>query len=126
MIVSGPCVHEIVEAVHAAQAAEGDERYGLLITGLKAHGRRGRDVKAHTVGGFAVEFEGAVHFEKVEMRTDLDGAIAGIAHLDAEGGAGLVERDWRVGKNDAADGDILHIIHGFLPVFVRGRGGLRQ
>ena len=38
-------------------------------------------VEAHAIAKCAVEAEGAVHFEEMEMRTHLHGAVTGVVHF---------------------------------------------
>ena len=104
MLVAGPAVHEVVEPVGAGSAADGDEGDGLFIARLEADGGGGGDVQAHAVGGVAVEFQRAVHFEEMEVGTHLNGTVARVVDLEGDGLAAFVELNRIGAQNKAADG----------------------
>ena len=78
-------VGEVVEAVDDALAGEGDEGDGAFVAGFEADGGAGGDVEAVAAGGGAVEFEGGIDFEEMEVAADLDGAVAGVGDGEFEG-----------------------------------------
>lgn len=51
-----------------------------FFPGLEADGCSRRYIQAHSKGFFSVKSEGAVGFKKMEMRSDLNGAVSGICH----------------------------------------------
>jgi hypothetical protein len=59
--------HQAVEPVNDALTAERDEAHLLDLAGLEANGRPGRQVEAQAVRLFAVEDQGAVDLEEVEV-----------------------------------------------------------
>src|SRR5439155_7412251 len=71
------------KAVDDAPARERDEPDLLLLARLEAHGRTGGDVEMHPVPGRAIELQGPVHLEEVEVAPDLDRPIAGVADREA-------------------------------------------
>ena len=58
----------------------------LLLARLEADAGGGGDVEAQAEGLSAVELERPVHLEEVEVGTHLDGAVAGVAHLEGRTG----------------------------------------
>ena len=123
MGIASPRIHKVIEAVHGTEAAKGHELHGLFIAGFETHRRSGSDVQAHTVGRGTVEFQSAVHLEEMEMRTHLNGPVAGVAHLDLDHGPAFIERNGRIGKNNAAHGYFFLIVQELLllsPQYCRG------
>ena len=52
-------------------------RWNLLgLARLEAHGRSRREIEPHAVGRLAVEDQGPVDLEKMEMGADLDRPVA--------------------------------------------------
>ena len=66
-----------------AVAGEGDQFDFAGVAGLEADGGAGGDVEAEAAGGGAIEVQGGVDFEEMEVAADLDGAVAGVG--DGEG-----------------------------------------
>ena len=82
--VASPAIDEIVESKDEALAAERNKRDFFLVARLEANGGVGRDIKTHAEGGAAVEFEVAIDLEEMEMRSDLDRPVAGVAYLQRD------------------------------------------
>lgn len=57
--------------------------------------------------GFAVELKVSVYLEEMEMRANLYGTVAGIAHLEADGAPADIILDVAVGQDNASDRDRL-------------------
>ena len=99
-------VHEVVEAIHAAFAGEGDEFDLAGVAGFKAHGGAGGDVQAEAAGGGAGEVEGGIDLEKMKVAADLDGAVALIGNLQGNGvEADIGGKIRRAGRVDDFAGD---------------------
>ena len=65
---------------HSAQEGSDESSglpVGLLVAGLEPDCCPGRDVQPHPERRLAVEFQGGVGLEKVEMRADLDRSVPG-------------------------------------------------
>src|SRR5579864_6560635 len=75
----GEAVRQAVESIHAFGAADFDERHFLCLTGLESRRRAGGNIQPHAKGGGPVKMQCAVHFKKMKMRADLDGAVARIS-----------------------------------------------
>ena len=121
--VGGPAVHQVVETVQGLFAAVRDQRHFNFIPRLETNGRGGRDVQALAEGRSAVKFQGAVNFEKVKVRADLNRAVAGVAYFDLGYCTVFVERDRRAGVDAAAQWNVAFIAGGD-PAWVFGVGDM--
>jgi hypothetical protein len=74
-----------IESVNFAGAGEGDEFDAFGVAGFKTHGGAGGNVEAEAARGGAVKGQGLVDFEKMEVRADLDGPVAGIGDFELLG-----------------------------------------
>src|SRR5439155_21942362 len=82
-----------VQADDAPRPAELDERDALLVAVLEAHGRARRHVEPHPERSSPLEAERAVDLEEVEVRADLDRAIACVGHGQLDRSAALIRDD---------------------------------
>jgi hypothetical protein len=69
-----------VAAYHHAAAAERSQLYFFFFSWLEAYGCARGNIQAHPVGGCAIEFKFAIGFEKMEVASYLDRAVASVAH----------------------------------------------
>jgi len=67
-----------------AVAGEGYELDFAGVARLEADGCAGWDVEAVAARGGAIELEGGVDLEEMEMAPDLDGAVAGVGYGDGD------------------------------------------
>ncbi len=72
------------------RAADFHQSNFLGIAGLKAHGGSGGNIQPHAESGGAIESQRAIHFEEMEMRADLDGAVAGVGDFQFDFAAAVV------------------------------------
>src|ERR1700690_2937276 len=87
--------HDLLpEAVHHALAGHSDQRDIARLSWLEAHGSPRRDIEPHTARSVAIELQRRIGFEKVVVRTDLDGPIAGIGDGQRDGTTALVDLDF--------------------------------
>src|SRR5258708_12584247 len=73
---------ELSEAAYVAGAADAHQVHVGDFAGLEPDAGSGRAIEPHAEGGCAVEFERAVHLEKMGMAAYLDRAIPGIEYVD--------------------------------------------
>jgi hypothetical protein len=91
---------EAVEADNLSRAAEGDKTDAMNLASLEADGGSGGDVEAPTEGKPAVESQRAISFEKVEVRANLNGAVAGVGDLKFDRVSPGVDDDVALTKED--------------------------
>ena len=80
-------VDQAVQTPDLSPSAEWDQRDLLFLTRLETDCGAGRDVEAHPVRSRALEGEGAVHFEEMEMRADLNRSITRVGDDEIDDGA---------------------------------------
>src|SRR5206468_12278267 len=81
LIVQGT-IDQAIEASHLARSADGDQFDLAGVARLETHGGAGRNVETHAVGRGAVEAQRAIDLEEMKVRTDLNRAVAAVAHLE--------------------------------------------
>src|SRR5271157_6302075 len=86
---------QAVETVDLALAREIDELNLLDIARLEPDGRAREEIETPAVGFLAIEDEGPVDLEEVEMRADLDRSITRIGDLELHRGAAGVDLEVR-------------------------------
>ena len=99
--------HKAVEAHNATLARIGYKLDLFLVAWLEAHGGGGRDVEVHAEGGITIEFEVAIDLEEVEVRANLNWAIARVAHLESDALAEAVILQIVRSKDHRAHGNTL-------------------
>src|ERR1700726_82568 len=87
---AGRAVRQTIEAVNRRGPADLDQPNRLRISRLEAHRSPGRNVQPHPVSRRAIELEGAIHLEKMKMRTNLDGPVASIGNFEFDLAAPLI------------------------------------
>src|SRR5437764_14159524 len=86
-------VGKIVEARQFAAAGKGHERYFFPRPGLESHRGASGNIEPHAESGGAIELHCLVDLEEMEMRSDLDRPVAGIASLQFDRAASGVYID---------------------------------
>ena len=113
-------VHQVIETIHGAFTEIRHQIHFALVTRFEAQCGGCRNQQMLTEGSGSVEFQGPVHFKKMEVRPDLHWSIAGIAHLQ--------RGDWQLGvildRLSAAD-ITAHGHFGSGRINVRGKAGIR-
>src|SRR5712691_2586219 len=86
-------VGERVQAVDLSRPRQLDERHDLLVAGLEAHRGARRDVESHAPRLAALEAEGPVGLEEVEMRADLNGPVGRIGYRQLDSPTSFIRDD---------------------------------
>lgn len=108
--------HQTVEADHAAFARIGHDLDLFLVARFETDGGRCGNVQVTAESGVTVELQITVDLEEMEMRTDLNRAVAGIAHDKLHGLAAGIVLDRSVHQDFSTDDDGLC---GFEAGFIR-------
>src|SRR6266699_6248032 len=74
-------IRQTIEAVDRGGPADLNQGNHLRISRLEADRGSGGNIQPHPVRRSAVEPQRAIHFEKMEMRTNLDGTVACIGNF---------------------------------------------
>src|SRR6478672_3066513 len=77
-------VGQAVEPGQFAFSTEADQRYLFPGAGLESHRGAGGNIEPHAERGGPVELHCLVDLEEMEVRTDLDRPITGIAGLQLD------------------------------------------
>ena len=101
ILESGKTVDKAIESDDALLACEGHKLDLLLLARLETYSRRGGNVEMIPESGLAVELKVSVYLEEMEMRANLYGTVAGIAHLEADGASAYIILDVAVGQDNA-------------------------
>jgi hypothetical protein len=72
--------------VHASLPAKGNQLDFPHVSRFKADGRSGRDIQAHSPCRIAIKLQGIVHFVKMKVASNLNGAVTRMGHFDNGGG----------------------------------------
>src|SRR6266849_9737485 len=75
---------ETVEAVNDSAARELGKLHIFFFSGLESYCGSGRDIQPHAICALPVERESGIGFEKMVVAADLDGAVTGISHQNAQ------------------------------------------
>src|SRR5262249_20394358 len=75
-------INKTVDPVDCARSAQCNQLNLLCVPRLETHCGACRNVQPHTVDRLPVEIESTVHLEEMAVRTNLNGPIASIRHLN--------------------------------------------
>ncbi len=69
-------VDKVAESMDTGITTQRDEPNDCAVSGFQTYGGSCRDIEASAEGCYAIKFKSAVGFSEVEVRADLDWAIA--------------------------------------------------
>jgi hypothetical protein len=83
-------------SVNLAAAAVRDQRNFFLFAGLKANGRPGGDIQAHSVSGRSIKLKPGIHFEEMVVAAHLNRAISSVANDYSRHGSAGIQLDFAI------------------------------
>src|ERR1700722_11273501 len=96
-------IGQVVETGQFTAAAKLHQRHLFPGPRFESNGGTGRNIKPHPESGGSIELHRLVDFEEMEVRADLDRAIAGVAGLQFDRAAAGVEGNAAIASGDGGE-----------------------